>query len=148
MFCPGGRNRCQILRKTILPGTGGKCPRNLCFACGCFKQIRKSRSCRIHFKNREHLCTLQPEGDVLILNQMRYQSEIRELKELKIPKSTESKENELKLALQLIDTMTEKFDPPDFKDDYIGALKKLIEAKARHKTYKVAEAGSPKLTEI
>src|SRR3989344_3890355 len=100
------------------------------------------------FKNREHLCTLQPEGDVLILNQMRYQSEIRELKELKIPKSTESKENELKLALQLIDTMTEKFDPADFKDDYIGALKKLIEAKAKHKTFKVAAAAPPTPTEV
>lgn len=37
------------------------------------------------FKNREHLCALQPEGNVLILNQMRYESEIRELTGLKIP---------------------------------------------------------------
>lgn len=88
-------------------------------------------------RNREHLCILKAEGNMLILNQMRYEDEIRDSKELDIPKKIEIKEKELDMAKMLIKTMEDKFDIGEYKDDYIAGLKKIIEAKKKGKTVKV-----------
>lgn len=99
------------------------------------------------FKNREHVCSISAEGNILQLNQMRYESELRDIHDLQIPKRVEVKEKELDLATKLIDAMTEKFDPKDYSDDYIGALKKIIESKKHHKTIHVSKS-APKPTDI
>ncbi|MEP7103187.1 MAG: Ku protein [Candidatus Dojkabacteria bacterium] len=112
------------------------------------KKSRKVGIAEFVFKNREHLCALKFDGDILILNQLRYDSEIKPIKELKVPKTTNLKEKELDLAMDLIDNMTEKFTPEDFKDDYITGLKKVIEAKAKNKTFKISKNEAPKATNM
>jgi DNA end-binding protein Ku len=37
------------------------------------------------------------------------------------------------MAMNLIDQLTEEFDPSKYKDDYTGKLMKIIEAKAKGK---------------
>lgn len=96
-------------------------------------------------RNREHLCILKPEGNMLMLNQMRYESEIRPTDSLEIPKAKNSNEKELKMAAALIDSMSEKFDPEEYKDDYINGLKKIIEAKKHHRKVK-GPSKAPKAT--
>lgn len=76
------------------------------------------------FKNREHLCAICVENDLIVLNQLRYASEIRDMHDLNIPKKLAVQEKELNLATKLIDAMSDKFDPEDYTDDYIKALKK------------------------
>lgn len=87
-------------------------------------------------RNREHLCILKPEGNMLMLNQMRYDSEIKSTSSLDIPKLKDLSDKELKMATALIETMSEKFDPEDYKDDYINGLKKIIEAKKHNRKVK------------
>ncbi len=116
------------------------------------KALQKSKKVGIAefvFKNKEHLCALKFDGDILVLNQLRYDSEIREIKDLSLPKSYEVKEKELDLAMDLIENMTEQFNPEQFKDDYINGLKKVIEAKSKNKTVKVEKATEqPKATDM
>lgn len=112
------------------------------------KKSKKVGVAEFIFKNREHLCAVKAEDDMLMLIQMRYETEIRDAKNLNIPKRSEPKEKELKLAVDLIENMTEKFDPSDFKDDYISSLKKIIEAKAKHKKVKISQKAQPKSTEV
>lgn len=100
------------------------------------------------FKNREHLCSISSENNMLQLNQLRYSSELRDVEDLKIPKKIEVKEKELDLATKLIDTMSEKFDPKDYTDDYIKALKKIIEMKKKHKSVKIKDVKTPKATDV
>jgi DNA end-binding protein Ku len=69
---------------------------------------------------------------VLVLNRIRFPQEIRSTKDLKIP-SEKSKPTELKMAVNLIGQLTEKFNPKRYKDDYTGKLMKIIEAKAKGK---------------
>jgi DNA end-binding protein Ku len=89
-------------------------------------------------RNREHICALKPYEGVLLLNQLRYHEEIREL-----PAEAETKERvrekELELAVKLVDQLTEKFNPAAFKDTYIAELKKVIKAKAAGKQIRIAE---------
>ena len=81
---------------------------------------------------REHVCIIKAKEDVLVLNRIRFPQEIRSHKDLKLP-TTKSKPAEVKMAVSLIDQLTEKFDPKKYKDDYTGKLMKIIEAKAKGK---------------
>lgn len=83
-------------------------------------------------RTKEHAGVLQPDGPVLILNQLRFAEEIRPLDGLKLPKE-KIPPAELKLALQLIDQGSGRFDISQYKDEYTEALLKVIKAKARSK---------------
>ena len=89
-------------------------------------------------RNREHICALKPYEGVLLLNQMRYQEEIRD-----VPAEAETKEKirekELELAVKLVEQLTETFNPAAFKDTYTAELKKIIKAKAAGKNIRIAE---------
>jgi len=50
---------------------------------------------------------------------------------LKLPSDENLREQEVTLALSLIDQLTVKFDPAKYKDEYIEDLKRIIEEKAQ-----------------
>ena len=89
-------------------------------------------------RNRMHICALKVHEGVLLLNQMRYHEEIREVPEVEA-KAEKIAPRELQLAVKLIDQLTEKFEPQAFKDTYVRELKKLIKAKAAGKEIHIAE---------
>ncbi|MEO6405607.1 MAG: Ku protein [Ferruginibacter sp.] len=84
-------------------------------------------------RNRENLAILRASGDAIVLNRIRFEEEIRETKDLELPKKTEVKPAELKMAVSLIDQLTAKFDISKYKDTYTEALLKLIQAKSKGK---------------
>jgi DNA end-binding protein Ku len=82
-------------------------------------------------RNRGSIGIVKPFENMLILNQIRYRDEIRSADDLKLPEKENLREQEITLALSLIDQLTVKFDPDKYKDDYIEDLKKVIEEKAQ-----------------
>jgi DNA end-binding protein Ku len=101
-------------------------------------QSGKVAIARFIMKDKEHIAAIQPENGILILNQLRYQDEIRK-PEIEIPKTKYSK-NEMEMALALIKKLTKKFDPRKYKDTYTEKLEKIIKAKARGRRIKVSAA--------
>ncbi|MGC4231695.1 MAG: Ku protein [Niabella sp.] len=91
-------------------------------------------------RNKEALGILRPHNDILLFQRIRYEEEIRKTSELTIPKRT-VKPAELKMAVTLIDQLSERFDISSYKNTYSAKLMKIIEAKAKGK--KVA---APKLS--
>ena len=89
-------------------------------------------------RNRVHICALKPYNGILLLNQMRYNNEIREVPEVET-KGQRVSPKEMQLAVKLIEQLTEKFEPAAFKDTYITELKKVIKAKAAGKDVHIAE---------
>lgn len=83
--------------------------------------------------NREHVAVIKAKEDVIILNRIRFEQEIRSPKDLKLPES-KSKPAELKMAIALINQLSQKFDPKKYKDDYTEKLLKIINAKAKGKS--------------
>lgn len=81
-------------------------------------------------RNKEHLAVLRATKDVMILNQLRFQEEIRDPKELEMT-ATAVKPAELKMAISLISQLSGKFDISSYKDNYTQQLLKLIKAKAK-----------------
>jgi DNA end-binding protein Ku len=90
-------------------------------------------------RNRMHICALKVYDGILLLDQMRYNAEIRDVPDVGKPKTEKVTTKEVDLAIKLIHQLTEKFDPAAFKDTYVAALKKMIKAKAAGKTIKVVE---------
>ncbi|HEU4471773.1 MAG TPA: Ku protein [Flavisolibacter sp.] len=90
-------------------------------------------------RNRMHICALKAYNGVLLLNQMRYVEEIREVPEVEQPQSEKITAKEMELAKKLIGQLTETFNPAAFKDTYISELKKVIKAKAAGKDIHIAE---------
>ncbi len=90
-------------------------------------------------RSKESLAILRPDGDAIILNRIRFEEEIRETGDLTLPKNTEVKPAELKMAITLIDQLTAKFDISKYKDTYNAELLKLIKAKASGKEIKVPQ---------
>jgi DNA end-binding protein Ku len=90
-------------------------------------------------RNKEALAILRPDNNVIVLNKIRFAQEIRDPNQLNLPKNTDVKPAELKMAITLIDQLTGKFDISKYKDNYNDELLKIIEAKAKGKKIKAPE---------
>ena len=83
-------------------------------------------------RNRESLVIVRPTEDILLLNKIRFKQEIRDPDEIKVTHG-ESKPNEIKMAIQLINQLTTEFDISKYKDTYSSKLLKVIHDKAKGK---------------
>jgi DNA end-binding protein Ku len=89
----------------------------------------------IVLREREHLAGLEPVGDALVLTTMRFAHEIRPPKGLDLPAARRGwTEKEMKLARQLLDTLSGDWDPREYKDTYTQVLQGVIEAKVEGRT--------------
>ncbi|HEY7541893.1 MAG TPA: Ku protein [Methylomirabilota bacterium] len=104
----------------------------------------------IVLRQREHLAALEPTDDALVLTTMRFAHEIRPQKDLDLPASGRGwSESEMKLARQLVDTLSGDWNPAEYRDTYSDALRKVIEAKVEGKDTAVSERPAPaKVTDL
>lgn len=98
----------------------------------------------IAFSGREHLVAIStpsdPKQQGLMLYTLRYAEELRDPKSiLSDVKETPVESEELSLAKRLIDGSTSKFNLAAYKNDYVAAVKKLVEAKRKGKPLQVEE---------
>lgn len=84
-------------------------------------------------RQREHLGVIKPVGRALVLNQMRFPTDLREATDLKFPKADLVKTDEVKIALKFISQETHHFTPEDYHDTYTDELEDMIEAKTKGK---------------
>jgi len=88
---------------------------------------------RVVMHTKEHLAALVPTGAALVLNTIRWASEIRTLDELKLPAAGKTaaglKPAELKMAEQLISEMTGPWDAQAYTDKFSAAIQALVSKK-------------------
>ena len=84
-------------------------------------------------RNKESLAILKPYKNVILLNRIRFEQEIRDLDELKLPPASKKATKEMDMAEKLIDQLTEKFDISAYKDEYTAKLLQIIKNKAKGK---------------
>jgi DNA end-binding protein Ku len=87
-------------------------------------------------RNKEGLAILKPYKNVIVLNRIRFEQEIRATDELKLPPVSKAKNKEIDMANKLIEQLTEKFDISNFKDEYTVKLLDIIKKKAKGKAPK------------
>ena len=84
---------------------------------------------KVVIKTREYLAGVKPEDGVLVLELMHFADELADPGKLHIPKKIEVGKREINMAKSLIDSMSSKWNPEKYKDDYRQALMEVIEEK-------------------
>ena len=92
------------------------------------KSTDKVGIAKVVIKTRQHLAGVKAQGEALVLELMHFAEELIDQSEFDIPSATAGKK-ELEMARQLISTMTGKWKPEEFRDDYKEGLMKVIEEK-------------------
>ena len=85
---------------------------------------------KVSLRQKEHLCTLRPYGQAIIMSTMYYPDELRSLDELTLPEEDSLvSDAELQMAATLVDQLTSSFEPEQHEDEYRAAVEKAIEAR-------------------
>jgi len=94
------------------------------------QKTKKVAIAKVVMHTKQHLCCLFPRGDHLILEILRFAHQVREEQDFDSLKDTKAKTKykpqELKMAEQLVDSMTSKWHPSKYKDTYYDDLMKHI----------------------
>ncbi len=86
--------------------------------------------CKVVIRDREALAAIDPFEDTMVLTTLHWPDEIRSTKELDLPaEEYDFKPAELAMADQLVEAMTDEFDPSRYTDEYREALLAVIQAK-------------------
>ncbi|GLZ00222.1 Ku protein [Actinoplanes sp. NBRC 103695] len=99
-------------------------------------------------RGKEYLAAIRPDGKLLVLETMFFADEVRDAEEELggLPSAT-AKPAEMKMAVQLIDSMSGKWKPADYRDSYTDRVNALIKEKKKGKEITVAEP-APEATDV
>jgi len=101
---------------------------------------------KVVLRTRQHLAALVPQGPLLVLNTLRYPHELRDASRLDLPQSDDKKaavsSQEVKMAEQLVGSMTGEWQPDKYRDEYHDDLLKLIERKVKAGQTKAVESAA------
>ncbi|HEX7239376.1 MAG TPA: Ku protein [Longimicrobiaceae bacterium] len=102
----------------------------------------------ITLRQKQYLASIKVVEQALVLDLMRFASEVVDEKEFQFPDEGDVRPQELKMAEQLIGSLTEGFDPTRYKDEYAANLLRIINAKLKGKKVNLKESAEPEPTEV
>jgi DNA end-binding protein Ku len=124
------------------PDKGGDRPYRL--LAEAMRETGRAALARYAARGKDYLVLLRPYEQGLILQQLRYQDEIKDFAEVPIG-TAEVKEPELKLAVQLVDQIaSDVFHPDTYEDDVRKKVRDLIEQKIAGQEITAAPPEAPK----
>jgi DNA end-binding protein Ku len=92
---------------------------------------------RVVIRTREYLCAVMPQGDALVLELLRFEEELIDASEYKLPTGNTAgyrvNDKELKMAKQLVESMADKWKPDEFRDEFRQRLSAVIEKRLKSK---------------
>lgn len=100
------------------------------------KALAKSKTAGLGsfvMRNVENLAIIKPYENILLLNKIRFEEEIRSPEGLSLGGTPRLKKEEMDMALQLIQQHSQPFDISKYKNEYTKELLKIIKQKAKGK---------------
>ncbi|WP_115576177.1 non-homologous end joining protein Ku [Xanthomonas campestris] len=92
---------------------------------------------KVVIRTREYLAAVMPQGDALILLLLRYQQEVVDPEDFKLPSGAVSEyritAKEQEMAKQLIESMSGKWQPEDYHDEFRGKLEQILRKRIQAK---------------
>ena len=90
---------------------------------------RKVGIAKVIIKTRQYLAGVKALKHALVLELMHFADELLDAEKLTVPKKLEVGKREKEMAEALVKSMSSKWDPEKYKDDYRDALMEVIEEK-------------------
>ena len=103
---------------------------------------------KVTMRQKQHLCALRVLDDAIILEMMRFGTELVDTSEFTFPSAEGLREQEIKMAQQLVQSLTDDFDPSKYKDDYRENIMEIIKAKMKGKKISYEEPAAREPTEV
>jgi DNA end-binding protein Ku len=105
---------------------------------------------RLVLRTKQYLAAIRPLGDALVLETLLYGDEVVDQDALELPAEgeVEVSDRELKIARQLIESLTDDFDPDKYRDEYRERVLELIERKAEGQEVVLQEAAAEETAEV
>jgi DNA end-binding protein Ku len=101
---------------------------------GAMKEAGKVAIARVVLRSKEQLVAIRPAEDLLLMETMIFHDEVvapDEIEDLPDARKLKVTDRELKMAQQLIDSLSSEFDPTRYRDEYRDKVIELIERKAQ-----------------
>jgi len=101
---------------------------------GAMERAGKVAIARVVLRSKEQLVAIRPAGDLLMMETMIFHDEVvpsDDIDELPDAKELKAKDRELKMAEQLIESLSAEFEPEKYHDEYREKVLELIERKAQ-----------------
>lgn len=93
---------------------------------------------RVVIRSRESLAALRVAEDVVVMSTMHYPDEVRESKQLQeLNYKVRLHDNEVKMAVNLIESLSSDFEPEKYTNEYREALMEIIQARIAGKAVEV-----------
>jgi DNA end-binding protein Ku len=122
----------------LAPDKGGAKPYSLFTRA--LTETKRSAVGRWATRGQQHVVALRPMGNVLVMQQLLFASEVRPVSELEVSPA-DVREPELKLALQLIEQQTARaYDPAAYTDEVKARIEAAIQRKVEGQEISVSEA--------
>jgi DNA end-binding protein Ku len=97
---------------------------------------------------KQHLAAVRADGDVLVLETLYFADEVRDPKaEFDVPGRIRARPQELKMAVSLVESMSDDWRPDQYRDTYTDRVNELIEAKRSGAEFRPSEA-APEPTNV
>lgn len=105
------------------------------------KKLGKVAIARVVIRTRESLALVRPQDDALQMILLRYPQELVDADDYRFPsgtiKSYRINDKELAMARQLVESMSGRFKPEQYKDEFREKLSSAIRARLKHKGAKI-----------
>jgi DNA end-binding protein Ku len=103
---------------------------------------------KVTMHQREYTVFIRPRNNGITVHTMYFQNEIRQVPGYgEKPKDLQLKPQEIKLAEQLVESLSEDFKPQQYHDTFQEQLRALVEAKQKGKTV-TERTAAPKSTKV
>ena len=99
-------------------------------------------------RQRESLAAIKVIGDAIVLEMMRFGTELIDPSEFTFPSAKDVKPQELSMAEQLVAQFATKFDASKYTDDYRAYIMRLIDDKLKGKEISTEETVEPEGTPV
>ena len=101
------------------------------------KKTGKVGIAKVVIRTKEYLAAVMPEGNALVLNILRYKAEIVDADDYELPGKATSDyriaPREMEMAKDLIESMSGKWKPEDYQDEFREKLRAAIEKRLKSK---------------
>ena len=94
---------------------------------------------KIILREAQHLAAVEAIGDALVLTMMRFADELADLEDFRFPSADGIRPQELKMARQLVDSLSAAWEPEKYTDEYTANLMRIIQAKVKGRKPKLEE---------